>query len=74
MWQVLDTPIQVKVDEREWEAQVGEMVWVPNGAQHRMANRSDRPGRLLEIAFGDFDESDIVRLHDDYARKDDPPA
>ena len=36
-----------------------------------MSNRSDRPGRLLEIAFGDFDESDIVRLHDDYARAQD---
>ena len=54
--------------DREWEAQVGEMVWVPAGAEHRMANHGDQPGRLLEIAFGDFDEADIVRLHDDYAR------
>ena len=36
-----------------------------------MANHGDRVGRLLEIAFGDFDEADIVRLHDDYARTDD---
>ena len=67
-WQVLDVPIEVTVGERTWEAQVGESVWVPQGAVHRMANKGDRPGRLLEVAYGDFDEADIVRLEDDYAR------
>jgi hypothetical protein len=33
-----------------------------------MANQGERPGRVLEVAFGDFDEADIVRLADDYAR------
>ncbi len=70
MWQVLDIPIDVEVDGREWTAQVGEVVWVPNGAVHRMGNKNgDRPGRLLEIAYGEFDESDIERLQDDYARE-----
>jgi mannose-6-phosphate isomerase-like protein (cupin superfamily) len=68
MWQVLDTPIYVEVDGRAWDAQVGEIVWVTAGAEHRMTNRSTQSGRLLEIAFGDFDESDIVRIEDDYAR------
>ena len=69
MWQVLDLPIEVEVDGRRWTAQVGEVVWVPNGAVHRMGNKDgDRPGRLLEIAFGDFDEADIERLQDDFAR------
>jgi mannose-6-phosphate isomerase-like protein (cupin superfamily) len=67
-WQVLDAPIEVTVGERTWSAEVGESVWVPCGALHRMANKGDRPGRLLEIAYGDFDEADIVRLEDDYAR------
>lgn len=67
-WQVLDVPIEVTVGERTWTAQVGEAVWVPVGAEHRMANKSDAPGRLLEIGFGDFDEADIVRIQDDYAR------
>ncbi len=71
MWQVLDVPIFVEVDGRAWEAAVGDVVWVPSGAEHRMSNRSSQPGRLLEIAFGEFDESDIVRLHDDYARTED---
>jgi mannose-6-phosphate isomerase-like protein (cupin superfamily) len=67
-WQVLDVPIEVTVGDRTWSAQPGESVWVPVGAVHRMANKADRAGRLLEIAWGDFDEADIVRLEDDYAR------
>jgi mannose-6-phosphate isomerase len=67
-WQVLDSPIEVTVDGRTWSAQPGEAVWVPCHAEHRMANKGEQPGRLLEIAFGDFDEADIVRLEDDYAR------
>ncbi|MFL6100210.1 MAG: phosphomannose isomerase type II C-terminal cupin domain [Actinomycetales bacterium] len=68
MWQVLDQPIYVEVDGRGWDAQVGDIVWVAAGAEHRMTNRGDQRGRLLEIAFGDFDEGDIVRIEDDYAR------
>jgi mannose-6-phosphate isomerase-like protein (cupin superfamily) len=68
MWQVLDVPIDITVDDRQWTAQPGETVWVPRGSVHRMGNTGERPGRLLEVAFGHFDEADIERLQDDYAR------
>ena len=68
MWLVLDHAMHIEIDEREWDAQPGEMVWVPEGATHRLSNRLDTPCRILEVAFGDFDEADIVRLQDDYAR------
>ena len=68
MWQVLDVPIDITVDERTWTALPGETIWVPRGATHRMGNSGDQPGRLLEVAFGHFDEADIERLEDDYAR------
>ncbi len=68
MWTMLDVPIVVTVGERTWTAQVGETVWVPRGAIHRIANSGDRPGRILEVGFGFFDEADIERLEDDYAR------
>jgi mannose-1-phosphate guanylyltransferase/mannose-6-phosphate isomerase len=68
LWHVLDVPIRVEVDSREWVAQPGENVWVPCGAVHRMGNDGSEPGRLLEIGFGHFDEADIDRLHDDYGR------
>lgn len=69
MWQVLDVPMEITLDERSWTAQPGEMVWVPVGAVHRMGNMAgDRPARMLEVAFGHFDEEDIERLQDDFAR------
>ena len=68
LWQILDVPIDVEVDGRAWSAEVGEQVWVPRGAVHRMSNNGNRAGRLLEIAFGHFDEDDIERLQDDYSR------
>ena len=68
MWQILDVPIEVSVGERTWSAEPGETVWVPRSTVHRMANKSDQAGRLLEIAFGELDEADIERLEDDYAR------
>lgn len=68
MWQVLDVPLDIQVDDRTWAAQAGEQIWVPQGSRHRMANSGGEPGRLLEIAFGHFDEDDIVRLQDDYDR------
>jgi mannose-1-phosphate guanylyltransferase/mannose-6-phosphate isomerase len=68
MWQVLDVPIDIQVDDHEWTAQPGERIWAPQGCKHRMANSGTQVGRVLEIAFGDFDETDIERLQDDYAR------
>ncbi|WP_427383935.1 phosphomannose isomerase type II C-terminal cupin domain [Janibacter sp. G56] len=67
-WQVLDVPIDVTVGDESWAAQPGEKVWVPVGSVHRMGNSGTATGRVLEIGFGAFDESDIVRIEDDYAR------
>jgi mannose-6-phosphate isomerase len=68
MWHVLDVPMDVTVGDRSWTAEVGEHVLVPSGAVHRLGNATDKPGRILEIAFGEFDEDDIERLQDDYTR------
>lgn len=73
MWQVLSGPVQVTVDDRTWSVAVGEMVWVPPGAVHRLGNVGEQPALVLELAFGDFDEDDIERLQDDYARTPDQP-
>ncbi|MCK0110783.1 phosphomannose isomerase type II C-terminal cupin domain [Ornithinimicrobium sp. F0845] len=68
MWQVLDHPVDVTLGDRTWSAQPGELVWVPVGTLHRMGNSGDQPARVLELAFGDFDEADITRVEDDYRR------
>ena len=68
MWHVVDGPLDIVIDDRAWAAQPDEKIWVPRGCRHRIANSGSEPGRLLEIAFGNFDEDDIERLQDDYAR------
>ena len=69
LWTVLDdAPMHITVGDRTWSAQRGELIWVPLGALHRMANSGDTPARILEVGFGHFDEEDIVRVQDDYAR------
>ena len=68
MWHVVDGPVEVTVGERSWSVAPGEQVWVPAGATHRLGNPGDRTARVLEMAFGHFDEADIERLEDDYTR------
>lgn len=68
MWHVLDGEVDVTLDDRRWVAHPGDHVWVPCGAIHRLGNSTDRPARILEVAFGEFDEGDITRLDDDYSR------
>lgn len=68
LWIVLDVPLAVEIDGRSWVAEVGEEIWIPRRTTHRVASTSELLGRLLEIAFGTFDEEDIERLDDDYDR------
>lgn len=73
MWQVIEGAADVQVDDRAWTVQLGERVWVPPGALHRIGNSTASVTRILELAFGLFDEADITRLQDDYARCEDRP-
>jgi len=68
LWQILDGPIDVTIGTFERMATPGEIVWIPQGTVHRMTNSGDTPRRVLELAFGPFDEDDIERLDDDYGR------
>ena len=68
LWCILDVPMDVLLEAGSWRAAPGETVWVPRGAVHRLGNPGSTPGRVLEVAFGTFDEDDIERLADDYAR------
>ncbi len=45
---------------------VGQTFVVPSRAHHRL--ESKKGGILVEVALGNFDENDIVRLHDDHGR------
>ncbi|WP_131105746.1 phosphomannose isomerase type II C-terminal cupin domain [Ornithinimicrobium sufpigmenti] len=68
LWQALDEGVQATVDGYSWTMRKGEVAWVPLGAPHRLTNLGTSDVRVLELAFGDFDEEDIERLQDDYLR------
>ena len=68
LWTVLDAELNVEVGGHAWSAQVGEKVWIPRGTLHRVGNRATAAARILEVAFGHFEECDIERLADDYPR------
>ncbi|MCY3776627.1 MAG: phosphomannose isomerase type II C-terminal cupin domain [Candidatus Aminicenantes bacterium] len=68
LWVALDPGLRVTVGERTWEAEPCEEIYIPRQTRHRAAGAGPRPSRWLEIAFGEFDEEDIVRLEDRYGR------
>ena len=67
-WVILTGELVTQVGEAHRTVTAGEQVWIPRGELHRVANETDAEGSFLEIAFGTFDEDDIERLDDDYAR------
>lgn len=71
-WKILELGLVVEIGGREWEPVVGEQVWIPRGVTHRVANKGAAPARFVEVAYGHFDECDIIRLQDDYERPEVP--
>lgn len=67
LWIVLDEGAVVQVDDRTWNPEVGDEIWIPANARHRLGS-DGRSVRVLEIAFGDWQQQDIVRYEDDFDR------
>lgn len=68
LWIVLDDGATVQVDDDIRTYQAGDEVWIPAQARHRLSCSGDRPVRVLEVAFGNWQQEDIERYDDDYAR------
>lgn len=70
LWVALDPGVVVERDGEVLRPAVGEQVWLPIGASHRLRCEAEASGpvRVLEISMGVFDEADIERLQDDYGR------
>jgi len=68
LWIVIDDGALVQVDEDTREYKAGDEVWIPANARHRLSCAGDRPVRVLEVAFGNWQQADITRYADDYAR------
>lgn len=67
-WVVLDEGLEITVGDRVWKPRKNEELTIQQKSPHRVRNLGNHPARILEIWLGDSDESDIVRLKDEYGR------
>jgi len=67
-WIVLDPGLEITVGNKIWTPEINEEIFIPAKIPHRLRCRGKKPARIMEIWIGDSDESDIVRLQDDYGR------
>ncbi len=73
LWIVLDEGAVVQVNDDTLTPASGDKIWIPAGARHRLSSRIDPGGpavRVLEVAFGNWQQADITRYQDDYQRPD----
>jgi mannose-6-phosphate isomerase len=68
LWIVIDDEAVVHVGEEERTYRAGDEIWIPAKAKHRLSCKGDKPVRVLEVAFGNWQQDDIKRYADDYQR------
>ena len=68
LWVVIDDGAVIQVGEASTEYRAGDEVWIPANSKHRLCCTGSNPVRVLEIAFGNWQQRDITRYEDDYAR------
>jgi mannose-1-phosphate guanylyltransferase/mannose-6-phosphate isomerase len=67
LWIVLDDGAEVQVGEQVLYPGAGEEIWIAQGERHRLSSTGPSV-RVLEVAFGDWQQEDITRYADDYRR------
>lgn len=72
-WKVVKSTAIVELDGKVVILTEGETIVIPRRAKHRVG-ALDSDCVILEIAYGKFDENDIVRIEDDYQRAEMPAA
>lgn len=68
LWVILDPGLEILIGDRVEQPAVGSEHFIPRRTVHRLSCVGPQQARLLEVAFGVFDEDDIERLADIYAR------
>ncbi len=70
-WVVVKGTAYVTVGNESKECHINESVDIPIGEIHRLANNTDKPLEIIEIATGkNISEEDIIRLEDDFGREE----
>src|SRR5687768_5976242 len=67
LWIALDDGAEVQIGDEILHPKAGDELWIPANTRHRLT-ATDRPVRVLEVAYGNWQQADIVRFSDDYAR------
>ena len=67
-WYVLSGSGTATIGDKIVVLRSGDSQFVPREIHHRLET-TDSGMTILELAFGDFDENDNVRLEDKYGRK-----
>lgn len=67
LWIVLDEGCEVLVGEEILHPHAGDEIWIPANTKHRLASRGPDV-RVLEVAFGNWQQADITRYEDDFQR------
>jgi len=70
LWIVLDDGALVQVGDEIREYRAGDEIWIPANERHRLSCPGDQPIRVLEVAFGNWQQDDIQRYQDDYQRNE----
>lgn len=68
-WVILDEGLEVTAGNRVWSPHVNEEIFIPRKTAHRVRCIGQKPARIMEIWIGKSEESDIIRLQDEYGRK-----
>lgn len=68
LWIVLDDGAIIQTGDEIKEYKAGDEIWIPVNERHRLSCQSPHPIRVLEVAFGNWQQDDITRYSDDYNR------
>lgn len=68
LWVPLTKNLGVTIGEQTFTASQNDPIFISRLTKHRAFAVGKKPAQWLEIAFGDFDEEDVVRLEDRYGR------
>ena len=66
MWYFL-TPGYVQIGKKRKKVKEGDVIVIGKNISHRLSSLN-KPVKVLEISFGNFDENDEIRLEDKYGR------
>jgi len=68
LWIVIDDGAIVQTADIIKEYKAGDEIWIPANERHRLSCSGNQPVRVLEVAFGNWQQDDIKRYDDDYNR------